>query len=273
MKSIAVCIGKGGQWKTSLTINMAALLNENGFKTLVIDCDVQANATGTYRIDPEGIATLYDCWVPRKSMNPMQCIQSADWGDIIPGDSYLQEVTTGIISGTLTYKSFKEKVIDKIEGYDFILCDCPPDLTNAINRSVLSSVDEVIIPTRGDQYATEGLKATVNLIDSVRNPLMDEAGEVVGPPLNKELSINGLVFTDFKMNNSCKNDYINAQAIAEELGTKLYFQFIRGCKDGSDAIGEQMPAVKYKPYCNSSLDYKQFIQEFIESENESKKGV
>ncbi len=273
MKSFAICIGKGGQWKTSLTINMASLLNERGYKTLIIDCDVQANATDTFRINPEGIATLYDCWVPRKPINPMDCIQSSEWGDIIPGDSFLSDVTPGILSNSLTYKSFKERVLDKIEGYDYVFCDCPPDLTNAINRSVLSSVDEVIIPTRGDQYATEGLKATINLIDSIKNPKLDEEGNVVESPLNQDLRINGLVFTDFKMNNSCKNDYINAQAIAEELGTRLYFQFIRGCKDGSDAIGEQMPAVKYKPYCNSSLDYKQLIDEFISVEEESKKGA
>lgn len=272
MKSIAICIGKGGQWKTSLTINMAALLNEKGYKTLIIDCDVQANATDTFRINPEGIATLYDCWVPRRPINPMECIQQAEWGDIIPGDSFLSDVTPAILSGTITIKSFKERVLEKIEGYDYVLCDCPPDLTNYINKSVLSAVDEVIIPTRGDQYATEGLKATISLIDSVKNPVRDESGEVVEPSLNENLVINGLVFTDFKMNNSCKNDYINAQAIAEELGTKLYFQFIRGCKDGSDAIGEQMPAVKYKPYCNSSLDYKQLIDEFITSE-EAKKGA
>ena len=54
--------------------------------------------------------------------------------------------------------------------------------------------------------------------------------------------------------------------IAEKIGTKLYTQYIRACADGKKAIDNQQLVVKAKPWCNSSIDYKAFVDEFLEGE-------
>ncbi len=260
MKTIAICIGKGGQWKTSLTVNMAYLLKEKGLKVLVIDCDTQGNASLTFKADMND-ATLYDCWVEeRRPMNPMDCVQHTELGDIIVADSLLSDLNTLIMNPdhNLDYTSLKTKVFDKLEGYDYVLMDCPPDLTGCINKSVLASVDEALIPLVGDAYSIQGLANQYKLIQSL------STGE---HPMNPNLKVNGFVVTNFTTNrNVKKNHYENAVAIANKMGTKVYKQYIRACKDGEMAIDNREAVVKSKPWCNSSVDYKAFIQEFLESE-------
>lgn len=260
MKSIAICIGKGGQWKTSLTVNMAYLLKEKGYKVLVLDCDTQANASLTFKARLDD-ATLYDCWVEeRRPLEPSECIQHTDLGDIIVSDTLLAELNSKVLdpASSLELTSLKTKVFSKLEGYDYILCDCPPDLTGLINKSVLASVDEALIPMVGDSYSVQGLANQYKLIRNLTD------GE---NPLNPNLKINGFVVTDYTTNRKAeKNHYDNAKAIADQIGTKLYKQYIRSCADGKRAIDSQDAVVKVKPWCNSSIDYKAFVEEFLEGE-------
>jgi chromosome partitioning protein len=46
MRRISVLNFKGGVGKTSLTTNLAYSLSIKGYKTLIVDCDMQANASG-----------------------------------------------------------------------------------------------------------------------------------------------------------------------------------------------------------------------------------
>ena len=83
MKTIAICIGKGGQAKTHTACSMSYLLAEAGHKTLVIDCDPQCNASLLFGAGVEGVNTLYDCWIEvRKPISPLECIQHTEKGDI-----------------------------------------------------------------------------------------------------------------------------------------------------------------------------------------------
>ncbi|MDE5878736.1 MAG: P-loop NTPase, partial [Desulfovibrio sp.] len=53
--SVAVLSGKGGVGKTNLTLNLAWALHEQGFKALLMDCDMGlANLDVLLGITPEG---------------------------------------------------------------------------------------------------------------------------------------------------------------------------------------------------------------------------
>ena len=257
MKSIAICISKGGQYKTCLTCNMAALLNEKGKKTLVIDTDPQCSSTLLYGAKSEGEYTIYDCWLDtRRPANPMECIQHTNKGDIIAGDALLSELTAKVLQQQLKIDSLS-KVLDQIEGYDYILIDCPPDITGLINKSVISAVDEIISPMFGDLFSINGLANLVKLVN------------VAKESVNPKLKINGIVLTQFQGNTkSGKNALENAIKIAAQLNTRVYDAKIRACAKGKEAVDNSEFVVEYAPYCNSSLDYKKFVDEFLRYEEE-----
>ena len=192
MKTIAICIGKGGQAKTHTACSMSYLLAEAGHKTLVIDCDPQCNASLLFGAGVEGVNTLYDCWIEvRKPISPLECIQHTEKGDIIAGDSLISELTGRIYDGSLHVNSLKEKVLDPLEEsnlYEYVILDCPPDLTGFINRSVISSSQELLVTLKGDRLSVKGLVDICKVISNVR--------EMINP----KIKINGMLLTNYQGN-------------------------------------------------------------------------
>ena len=53
--SVAILSGKGGVGKTNIALNLAMSLHQNGYKTLLMDCDMGlANLDVLLGITPEG---------------------------------------------------------------------------------------------------------------------------------------------------------------------------------------------------------------------------
>ena len=65
MKKYAIINFKGGVGKTSVAVNLAAALAQLGRKVLLIDTDMQCNATDTFNAEYD--YTLYDVFMAKKS--------------------------------------------------------------------------------------------------------------------------------------------------------------------------------------------------------------
>lgn len=259
-KVIAICIGKGGQLKTTTTCNMAYILNSFGHKTLVIDCDPQCNASLLFGAQIKDAYTLYDCFIEtRHPADPNECIQHTDKGDIIAGDSLISEITSKVYDGSLKLTDLRTKVLDKIKtSYEYILIDCPPDLTGFINRSVIASSDELLATLKGDRLSVKGLADISKVITSVKETL------------NPGIKINGMLLIDFKGNTkNGQNALRNAEHIAAQLNTTLYDSKIRLCAKGQEAIDKADFVTRYAPSCTSSRDYYYFVDEFIQKESKN----
>ncbi|HAL60516.1 MAG TPA: hypothetical protein DCP64_14430, partial [Sarcina sp.] len=86
VKIITLANQKGGIGKTTTATCLAAILNEWGHKTLLIDTDVQCNSTDTYRAATEDVATLYDLILDDDPCTVQEAIQHTEAGDIIASD-------------------------------------------------------------------------------------------------------------------------------------------------------------------------------------------
>ena len=175
MKVIAIANQKGGVAKTTTTHNLGVALAAQGKRVLMIDLDSQASLTISVGLEPlEVEQTIVD--VLRKEGLPlMECVQRlSDRLHIVTSIIDLAPMEMELLS-----RASREKILDRAlrpvrEQHDFILIDCPPQLS-ILTINALSCADGVVIPVKTDYLAYRGL---TQLQDSIQ-----EIQELINPGL------------------------------------------------------------------------------------------
>lgn len=175
MRVIAIANQKGGVAKTTTTHNLGVALAAQGKRVLMIDLDSQASLTISVGLEPlEVEQTIVD--VLRKEGLPlMECVQQlSDRLHIVTSIIDLAPMEMELLS-----RASREKILDRAlrpvrEQYDFILIDCPPQLS-ILTINALSCADGVLIPVKTDYLAYRGL---TQLQDSIQ-----EIQELINPGL------------------------------------------------------------------------------------------
>lgn len=175
MQTIAIANQKGGVAKTTTAHNLGAALSALGRRVLLVDLDSQASLTISAGLEPlEQQRTVVD--VMRRDAQPIgRCIVPVHENlDIVPSIIDLATVELEMLS-----RASREKVLERAlrparEQYDFIIIDCPPQLS-ILTINALSCADGVLIPVKTDYLAYRGL---TQLMDSV-----SEVQELINPGL------------------------------------------------------------------------------------------
>ena len=252
MKVITIANQKGGVGKTTTALCFAALLNKAEHPTLLIDADSQINSTDTYRAETEGVATLYDLVVDEEGCDVYEAIQHTEIGDIIAGDRMLTMAET-TLTGNDAFLKLKEALKD-LEGYEYVVIDTNPTLNTMLCNALVAS-DEVIIPLKPDKYTVMGLSELTNTIVTVKSQL------------NPSLKVRGLLLVDVDTRVNL-DKYVLGQLneIAKEIGTSSFKTSIRHTSKCRETQTERLPLVLYAPRCTAAVDYKGFLEEFLEGE-------
>lgn len=201
---VTIDVIKGGTGKTTTAVELSVHLQLNGLRCLLIDLDVQANATAmmgyeadftaeeaqAYALSDRAIVrhTLANVLIPylenRRSNSthhsiPEEVIKKP-FGEhgphLIPADTYLSDVEQTIIlergPRELTIRTLLEdaamgriKGLD-LSGYDVILFDCPPNVSFT-STAALAASDIVVAPVRLDAYSVKGLNKLVSEINAL----------------------------------------------------------------------------------------------------------
>jgi chromosome partitioning protein len=122
---IAVCNQKGGVAKTTTSLALATGLIKRGYKVLMVDTDPQRNSTAVYRAESDGVATIHDLLFTR-GIDPQQCIQHTEVGDIIASDSLMVKDDANL-TGLAESETLKNALLP-FSDYDFIVLDHNPGL-------------------------------------------------------------------------------------------------------------------------------------------------
>jgi chromosome partitioning protein len=181
MKRISILNFKGGVGKTSISTNSAHKLALLGYKVLLIDCDIQANASDLIPRQDRKTATLTH--VLKGEATFEDAIQKARENlYLIAADMNLDKAANHIvISGIKGYKILSNAT-KNLTGFDFVIFDHSPFYT-AISESALWASDEMIIPTDLEPYSVEGILKTIAKLS-----------ETLGD-LEHEVTITGIVPT------------------------------------------------------------------------------
>ena len=166
---------KGGVGKTTTAINLAACLAEAGERALVVDLDPQANATSGLGMRANGTST-YDLLdgVPLAELAKPTRFQNLF---LVPSRPELAGAAVEL-SQRADGERYLADALRHVDGFDFVLLDCPPSL-GPLTVNALGASDRVVVPVQTEYYALEGLAQlmqSINLIKARLNPSLAVAG-------------------------------------------------------------------------------------------------
>jgi chromosome partitioning protein len=163
MRTISILNFKGGTGKTSLATNLGHALALKGSKVLLVDCDLQRNASSIITdLDPPTFTQVL-----RSEAAFTDAIRSARENlDVLPADNNLNEAAQHIsASGAGGYK-IVEKAVRRLSGYDYVLFDHSPSYS-PVTETVLLGSSEMLIPCELAPYAVTGLLDMINKLTAI----------------------------------------------------------------------------------------------------------
>lgn len=177
-RNIAVFNQKGGVGKTTTVINLADALANKGHRVLILDLDPQGNATSGLNIEKDREEMIYDYLLGAEGDFAVQVKENLS---IIPSGAGLAGIEIEFARRDDWQTVLKDRIAD-LEGYDYIVMDCPPSL-GILSILALTAADGILIPVQCEYYALEGLSQLMESIQLVRGGF------------NPDLEIEGVLLT------------------------------------------------------------------------------
>lgn len=192
-KIISVLANKGGVGKTSITTNIAAVLAERGYKTLIIDTDAQNNVSKTFGV-PLQTKTIHGVLTGLYGASEA-VLEVAENLYVLPSGKEMSFLEFDVLTKLKKYpKPFDllKEAIELIQNeYDYIIIDTPPAL-GLIAGNVLALSNSVIIPFVPEPYAVDGLKRVVESVRDFKqqlNPALEIEG-IIGMMIDKRTQLH-----------------------------------------------------------------------------------
>lgn len=255
---------KGGVAKTTCALNLSYGLARNGYNVLMIDFDAQANLTASILEKPMDDKKNVGDWLEDKAKFSNIMVSVEENLDLLPAGINLADVEMRLMSKTARERQLMNAIgkrIPNVQKYDFIVIDAKPDLAT-LTVNVLTACDEIIVPMKAEFFSLAGMKQLIDTVETVR-----EEG------LNPDLKINGFVFTMYDIRRKSSSQMVDVSVeFASKKKIKIYDQKIRNLSAIADATLSGKCVYDHAPKSNASKDYEGFVNEFLSTQKNLKKG-
>ena len=243
---------KGGVGKSTSTRNIGAFFALQGYKTLLVDIDAQANLSQISNIPDDVESTILDAFRHKLP----QIYPISNHLSIIPSSLSFAGIELEII-GAMQREMFLIKMLKKInENFDICLIDCPPAI-NMITTNALAASQWVLIPLEASFLALNGLEMMLNIISMVKEDL------------TPDLSILGSFINKYKDKTVVARDILT-QMKERGIDIALFQTKIRQFEDFKKAELNQQSIFDYASGSLAAADYRSLGHEIIAKLKENK---
>lgn len=173
MERVAVLNLKGGIGKTTTAVSLATILAAEGKNVLLIDCDMQGNASkalGQYSSDGRGTHSIMQGdELPEECVLKVTVLDPETKGnlDIIPANMYLMQANAQVLQyGEAEQLHILDRALERLEAperkwrsnaYDIVIFDCALGLDMTVLNAVIAA-DLIVAPVPFGGYEIDGLQ-------------------------------------------------------------------------------------------------------------------
>ena len=246
MRIISLLNQKGGVGKTTSTVNIGQGLSLLGKKVLLLDLDPQAHLTYSLGIKAHELEkTVFELLKGEATLD--QVIQTRGALHVIPSTLDLSgaEMEFSSVAGR---EMLLKEALKKAHDYDYILIDCPPNLS-ILTLNTLTTAREVFICVQTEYLALQGIARLMETI------------QVVKKRLNKSLNVTGVICTRYDKRKRLNVEV--AENIKSYFGEKVFHTMIRDNIALAEAPIKGKTIFDYAPRSHGAEDYMELCKEII----------
>lgn len=246
---IAVANQKGGVGKTTTVVNLGASLAASEQRTLIIDCDPQANTTSAlgFPKDPSR-RTLYQALILGEPIENVALDANIDGLDLVPSDKNLVGASVELVSAENREYRLKSLIQDIKEKYAYVLIDCPPAL-DLLTLNALAASDSVLIPIQCEYLALEGVSDLLDTLMRLRRLI------------NQSLAVEGILLTMYDDRTTLSKQV--AADLRSFFGSQVFNTIIPRNVRLAEAPSHGMPVLFYDIHSKGAESYLQLAKEVI----------
>lgn len=235
--------------KTTTAVNLGASLAASEKKTLIVDCDPQANTTSAlgFPKDPAR-RTLYQALVLDEPLDRLVVDAKVEGLELVPSDRNLVGAAVELVSAEQREYRLKAAIRDARERYDYVLIDCPPAL-DLLTLNALAASDSVIVPIQCEYLALEGVSELLDTLMRLRRTI------------NPSLAIEGILLTMYDDRTTLSKQV--ASDLRSFFGGQVFETVIPRNVRLAEAPSHGMPIIFYDIHSRGAESYIQLAKEVI----------